>query len=152
MISAEHLKIVSCVLPMLIIIFYAVVYGLMYCKLNGQDVLLENAKETLGNQFFIELKKIEKSTMLDHSILVFFDQCKLLNDALCECSFFLRFYERRNKFKYQLRGKLKEKNRMKRELSTCFMQKFNGYELLRNHLNSKERKILFQSVLFTSQL
>ena len=56
---------------MLIIIFYAVVYGLMYCKLNGQDVLLENAKETLGNQFFIELKKIEKSTMLDHSILFF---------------------------------------------------------------------------------
>ena len=64
-------KIVSCVLPMLIIIFYAAVYGLMYCKLNGQDVLLENAKETLGSQFFIELKKIEKSAMLDHSILVF---------------------------------------------------------------------------------
>ena len=71
LISVEHLKIVSCVLPMLIIIFYAVVYGLMYCKLNGQDVLLENTKETLGNQFFIELKKIEKSTMLDHSILFF---------------------------------------------------------------------------------
>ena len=43
----------------------------MYCKLNGQDVLLENAKETLGNQFFIELKKIQESKILDHSILVF---------------------------------------------------------------------------------
>ena len=53
---------------MLIIIFYAVVYGLMYCKLNGQKVLLENAKETLGSEFFNELKKTEKSTMLDHSI------------------------------------------------------------------------------------
>ena len=29
---------------------------------------------------------------------------------------------------------------MKKELSTCVIQKFNGYELLRNHLNSKERK------------
>ena len=29
---------------------------------------------------------------------------------------------------------------MKRELSTCVMQKFNGYESLRNHLNSIERR------------
>ena len=97
----------------------------MYCKLNGQDVLLENAKETLGNQFFIELKKIQKSKILDHSILFFFDQCKLLNDFLFEYGFFLRFYERRNKFRYQLRRKLKEKNQMKKELSACVMQKFN---------------------------
>ena len=54
--------------------------------------------------------------------------------------FFLRFYERRNKFRYQLRRKLKEKNQMKRELSACIIQKFNGYELLRNHLNFIKRK------------
>ena len=29
---------------------------------------------------------------------------------------------------------------MKLELSACIIQKFNGYELLRNHLNSIERK------------
>ena len=73
---------------MLIIIFYAVVYGLMYCKLNGQKVLLENAKETLGSEFFNELKKTEKSTMLDHSIFGFFYRCKLINDVLCEYGFF----------------------------------------------------------------
>ena len=56
------------------------------------------------------------------------------------CFFFLRFYKRRNKFRYQLRRKLKEKNQMKRELSACVIQKFNGYELLRNHLNSREIK------------
>ena len=67
----------------IIIFFNAVVYGLMYCKLNGQEIILEKAKETVGNEFFIELKKIEKSTMLDHSIFVFFDQCKLINDILC---------------------------------------------------------------------
>ena len=78
--------------------------------------------------------------MLDHSIFGFFDPCKLINDVLCEYGFFLRFYERRNKFRYQLKRKLKEKNQMKRELSACIIQKFNGYELLRNHLNSRERK------------
>ena len=51
--------------------FYAVVYGLMYCKNNEGNVFLENAEETLGNELFIKLKKIEKSTMLDHSIFGF---------------------------------------------------------------------------------
>ena len=54
--------------------------------------------------------------------------------------FFLRFYERRNKFRYQFKQNLKEKNKMKRELSSCAIQKFNGYELLRNNLNSFEKK------------
>ena len=54
--------------------------------------------------------------------------------------FFLRFYERRNKFRYQLKQNLKEKNKMKRELSSCVIQKFNGYELLRNDLNYSEKK------------
>ena len=42
-------------------------------------------------------------------------------------------------FRYQLNKKLKEKNQMKRELSACIIQKFNGYELLRNYLNSTEK-------------
>ena len=75
----------------------------MYCKSNGGIVFLENAEETLGNELFIELKNIGKSTMLNHSIFGFFDQCKLINDVLCEYGFFLRFYERRNKFRYQLK-------------------------------------------------
>lgn len=33
--------------------FYAVAYGLMYCKLNGQNVLLENAREILGDEFLL---------------------------------------------------------------------------------------------------
>ena len=46
----------------------------------------------------------------------------------------------REEFRYQLTRKLKEKNQIKRELSACIIQKFNRYELLRNHLNSIERK------------
>ena len=67
-------------------------------------------------------------------------------------SYFLRFYKRRNKFRFQIRKKLTGKDESKRELSACVVQKFNGYELLRNHLNSNRGKILFQSKLYTSQL
>ena len=55
---------------------------------------------------------------------------------------FLRFYEHRNKFRYQLRQKLQSKNEMKAELSSCFIQKFNGYDLLRVELALDERKNL----------
>ena len=63
-----------------------------------------------------------------------------MNEVLSEFGYFLRFYERRNKFRCQNRKKLKEKNKIRKELSSCIIQKFNGYELLRNHLNSKERQ------------
>ena len=53
----------------------------------------------------------------------------------------MRFYERRIKFRYPLRQKLiKTENEMKKELSACAIQTFNGYELLRNHLNIGERQ------------
>ena len=52
--------------------FYAVLYGNMHCKLSGCSVELQFGKRVLGTEFFIELKKIEKSTMVDHSTFVFF--------------------------------------------------------------------------------
>ena len=72
--------------------------------------------------------------------LFFSNHCCLINEVLSENGYFLRFYDRRNKFRYQLRQKLKTKNEMRKELSACAIQKFNGYELLRNHLNYVERK------------
>ena len=83
--------------------------------------------------------------MLDHSIFGYFDQCHLINEILSEHGFFLRFYERRNKFRYQFKQNLKEKNKTKRELSSCVIQKSNGYELLRNNLNFSEEKRFYSN-------
>ena len=96
--------------------------------------------------------------MLDHTIFGFSDRCcRLVNEVLSENGFFLRFYERRKKFRYQLRKKLKTKNEMRKELSSCAIQKFNGYELLRNHLNYGKRRdfipidIVYESTLDTKK-
>ena len=121
-------------------LFYAVTYGLMHLKLKGMDMKLENARETLGEKLFLRLKEIEKLTMLDHSLFGFFNRCQKINDVLSDHGYFLRFCERRNKFRYQVRKKLKGKNEVRKELSACVIQKFNGYELLRNHLNSDEKQ------------
>ena len=114
----------------------------MYNKFKGGEYFIEikNVRETLGDELFFKLKKIENFYMLDHSVFVFFYCCQKVNEVLSEFGYFLRFYERRNKFRCQNRKKLKEKNKIRKELSSCIIQKFNGYELLINHLNSKERQ------------
>ena len=106
----------------------------MYDKLKGQNVKLENAKETLSDDFFLKLKEVESSVMLHYTLFGYFDRCRQINDILSKENYFLRFYERRNKFRFQLKKKLHNKNEMRCELSSCAIQKFNGYEFLRNRL------------------
>ena len=110
----------------------------MQDKLKRLQIELDKAKETLGDELFFGLKQVEGSVMLDHSLFGYFGRCWLVNNILAKHNYFLRFYERRNKFRYQLRRKLKTKNEMRRELSSCIIQKFNGYELMRNKLQHKE--------------
>ena len=61
----------------------------MFEKLNRQTsaVKLENAKDVLEQNFFIKLKEIEPSLMLDHSIFGYFDRCHLVNSVLSEDCF-----------------------------------------------------------------
>ena len=80
--------------------------------------------------------------MLDYTIFGFLERCIKMNKVLVEFGYFLRFYERRNKFRYQLRQKLKSKNEMRAELSACIIQKFNGCDLLRANLKYSEKKNL----------
>ena len=87
------------------------------------------------------LKEIEPDAMLDHTVFGFFG-CSIMNEVLAKFGYFLRFYERRKKFRYQLRQKLKTKNEMRAELSACVIQKFNGYDLLRANLKYSEKKDL----------
>ena len=80
-----------------------------------------------------------------------------MNKVLAKFGYFFRFYERRNKFRYQLRQKLRAKNEMEAELSACVIQEFNGYELLRSNLKYSEKKnllpidIVYQPTLNTEK-
>ena len=89
--------------------FYAVIYGIMHDKLKGQNVCLENAKGTIGNDFFLKLKQVENSVMLDHSLFEFFECYQEINGILSQENYFLRFYEPRNKFRFQLRKNFAQK-------------------------------------------
>ena len=124
-------------------LFYSVVYALAYLKTQQNPPDFNSTVYSIGQDKFLKLKEIEEYVMLDYTQFVFFDRCMKLNDVLAEhFGVFLRFYERRNKFRYQLRQKLKTKNEIKIELSACVIQKFNGYDLLRTKLKKDEKKSL----------
>ena len=101
-------------------LFYAVIYELMFKKTeNGQMIRKKNAREVLGDGLFFDLKEIEAESMPDHSLFGYFNRCFAINTVLGKHGYFLRFFERKNQFRYQIRKKLKSKNKMRRELSTC---------------------------------
>ena len=62
--------------------FYSIIYGALYHRLNGNNIKLEDTEKFLGHDLFVNLKKIEKRTMLDHSIFGYLDQCQLINETL----------------------------------------------------------------------
>ena len=120
--------------------FYAFIYGISHIKLNGMNITFENIKETLGERLLLRLKCIEQQTKLDHTLFGYFERCQKINEVLTEFGYFLRFYDWRNKFRYLVKKKLKEKNENIKELSACIVRKFNRYETLRSHLNQQEKK------------
>ena len=71
-------------------LFYcSVIYGLLYNKSNERfNIKLSDNEKFLGINLFTDLKKIEKKTMLNHSIFGYFDQCQLINETLSEYFFF----------------------------------------------------------------
>ena len=131
------------------LLFSAVIYRIYYLKANEKPNFLSAIKK-IDQGKFVKLKQIEKEIMLDYPFFGFFKRCMKLNEVLAEeFGYVLRFYEQRNKFRYQLKQNLKEKNKMKSELSACVIQKFNGYDLLRGTLSQDENKnILLLDIVY----
>ena len=52
--------------------------------------------------------------------------------------FFLRFFERRNLYRFLIKKKVKRKNEVTRKLWACVVKKFHGFETVRKDLERKE--------------
>ena len=113
--------------------FPAVIFGIYYLNAKespATDLLV--AINSIKPDKFSKLRKIKQDIMLDYTVFGYLDKCLLLNNVLARnFGCFLRFYERRKKYRYKLRKKLKSKNEIQSEISSCALQKFNGYGFLR---------------------
>ena len=85
--------------------FSAVVFGIYYLNAKespAADLLV--AINSIKPDKFSKLRKIKQDIMLVYTVFGYLDKCLLLNDVLAiHFGCFLRFNERRNKYRYQLR-------------------------------------------------
>ena len=121
--------------------FDATIFGLVTYLTEGEK---ENdwgeIQETIGNDFYNDLLEINDDIKLDRSIFGFFDRCFRANQVLAKHNFFLKFFERRDEFRFQIKKKVEGKNQVTRNLSSCVLEKFNGYEIIKHQLARKEKK------------
>ena len=59
-----------------------------------------------------------------------------------EKGYFLRVYERREKFRFMIKKSVSGKNTVQRDLSACIIQKFNGYKISSQKLKREQKRLL----------
>ena len=73
---------------------------------------------------------IKKKLRLDLDILNFENQRFSVNDLLNKHGSFLRAYELKDTFRYLIKQDSEEKKTVLRELLSCIIEKFNGFNIV----------------------
>ena len=105
-------------------------------KVNYEGLIVEGNMKPDKKRQGIFLEKIENlidikdEIQLDRNLFGFFNRCFLVNELLSKYNYFLKFYERRDKFRFLMNKKLERKNKVTRDFSSSVIEKFNGYEAI----------------------
>ena len=83
--------------------------------------------------------EIKDDIQFDKSLFGYFNICFLVNKVLAKYNFFLKFFERRDKFKFLIKKKIKGKNKVSRNLSVSVIENFNGCEIIKHEFVRKEK-------------
>ena len=59
--------------------------------------------------------------------------------SIGKLQFFLKFFERRDKFTFLIEKEVQRKNKVTRDLPSSIMQKFSGHEIIKHELARKEK-------------
>ena len=79
--------------------FDAILFGLLFISSDGKNETREFVHDILGKECVTKLFSDKGSVQLEDSFESFFDKCHLINDLIEEKGYFLRVYERRDKFR-----------------------------------------------------
>ena len=97
----------------------------------------DNLETVLVADLLSTLEKKGEGLYLDLNLNTSERQCQEINDPLVEKNLFLRVYEMRKKIKFLIR-KCHTKNEVKRELSACIEERYNGFDIVRNLMEKKK--------------
>ena len=65
----------------------------------------ERAKEVVREKFYEELLEIKEKIKLDRSAFRFFNKSFLVNQLISKYGYFLKFFERRDKYRFLIKKK-----------------------------------------------
>lgn len=80
--------------------FAAVVYGVMFYKSEGKTMNKDKVEKRIRADFYNDLLEMKGNIKFDRTIFGFFDKCFLVDTALAKHNFFLKFFERRDDFRF----------------------------------------------------
>ena len=96
-----------------------------FTTVGGRTIDWGKIQERIGNGVYNDLLKIKNNIKLDRCIFGYVDRCFVANQFLAKHNFFLKFFERRDAFRFQIKKKVKGKNQVTRNLCSCELEKFN---------------------------
>lgn len=103
---------------------------------NGQITGQNSIIEVLGENFYNELLDIKDKIKLDRTLFGYYDRCFIVNEVLSNHNFLIKFFKRRDKFFSKNQA---VKNEVTRNLLSSVIEKFNGYENIKQKLACKEK-------------
>ena len=101
-----------------------------------QEDLLKNEKI---NEIFIKLSNAEIKFSLN--LQEFNNICYKANEILIKFDFFLRVFEQKNSYRQLLIKKTEKQNQIK-QLASCLVQKYNGFQVIKTLFNKRQRRSL----------
>ena len=109
--------------------FCAILFGLLTKFSNNGSFNEQPAAEILGQKFAKKLLSEKENLRLDDCHESLFNKCHMVNELIEEKGLFSSVYERRDKFRFLIKKDVTGKNKMLRDLSSCIIRKFNGFEI-----------------------
>ena len=79
----------------------------MFYLTEGKNIYKNKAKEVIGNEFYLELFEIKDDIKLDKTLFGYFNKCFIVDEVLAKHNFFLKFFKRRDKFRFLIKKRLK---------------------------------------------
>ena len=110
--------------------FYSILYALRYEITNKSDTCEDDTLSSdIKKETFDAFNQIKDSLRLDLDLVNFENQCFQVNKILMKNNLFLRVYEMKDKFRFLIKQDSNKKGVI-RELSSCIIEKFNGFHIV----------------------
>ena len=115
-------------------------YALKFDKNGSKDVCSkEDFEKVIDKNLIEQIDQPEKFKFIIE-LETFMNMCYEINAILSKFVYFLKVFELKNKFRY-LAMKDKTKQNIRRELSSCLIEKYSGFTIISIEYQKKQRKL-----------